>query len=106
MSEEKPKIKIIQKTKDPKRVEARKRLTAISKQAKERKMRERIEEEKNVEQNDAKYDYTYIIGVSGLWVSLVCRYYTRKRFDLEEKEYKEEEQRNIPKQINNLDSFD
>lgn len=66
MSEEKSKITTIQKT-----TETGKRLTAISKQDKEQKMDERIDEEKIVKQDDAKYNYTYILCISGLIVSLV-----------------------------------
>ena len=56
MSEESaPKITATKKEKDPKRVEAGKRLPAISKAAKERKMRDKIESENS--NNDFNINY-------------------------------------------------
>ena len=40
---------------------------------------------------DYNFNYTYIFGLTGLVVSIIGLYYTRKQFILEEKDYKNEE---------------
>ena len=109
MSEQEVKITSVAKTEDQKRVEAGKRLAMISKQAKERKMRQKIESEVE-ENNTGNLSNTYIFGLSGLVISIFGFNYTQKRFFLEEKQYKDEEEvvktQTPPKRINNLDSFD
>ena len=63
MSEDHPKITTVKKEKDPRRVEAGKRLASISKAARERKMREKIlaesKQNDNIESSDINYGYLY-----------------------------------------------
>ena len=90
MSEETkaPKITTIKMEKDPKRVEAGKRLAAISKAAKERKMREKIESESKQE-NDSSGDYNVnyglVFGIFGTGASIGSFYYIRKEYKRETK---------------------
>ena len=87
------------KEKDPRRVEAGKRLAAISKQAKERKRIERLERREApsyvVESTVASLDYTnYMITLSavGVVVALATLWYTmypRKRAKVEEEPIEE-----------------
>lgn len=61
------------KIKDPKRVAQGKKLTEISKQAKERKMRERIEQET---QEEGWYiPFGYVVGTVGLSLAAGALYY-------------------------------
>lgn len=63
--------------KDPKRVAAGKRLTEIPKAAKERKMRERIEEEKKLEGESKgfSFDLKYLYHLAGLAIVGLSLYY-------------------------------
>ena len=72
MSEETPKITTVKKEKDPKRVEPGKRLAAISKAAKQRKMRNKIESENKQENgsSDCSINYGIVIGILGTAVSI------------------------------------
>ena len=82
MSEETaPKITATKKEKDPKGVEAGKRLAAISKAAKERKMRDKIESENS--NNDFNINYGLVFGFIGTAVAIVSLYYRREEFKRE-----------------------
>ena len=61
-NEEKPKITTVKKVEDPKRVEAGKKLAAISKAAKERKIREKIETENKQDSGDLGINYGLVFG--------------------------------------------
>ena len=77
MSEESaPKITETIKEIDPKRVEAGKRLAAISNAAKERKMRDKIESENS--NNDFNINYGLVFGVIGTAVAIASLYYRRE----------------------------
>ena len=76
MSEETPKITTVKKEKDPKRVEAGKRLAAISKEARERKMRERLEQESG----GWGVSYGLILGSIGVLAAVGSLYYARKDY--------------------------
>ena len=81
MSEE-PKITSVEKTKDPRRVEAGKRLGVISKQAKERKAREQSEAykaEHDVEKNEWP---SPVVGVvfAGAITGLILYYTYSKKY--------------------------
>lgn len=81
MSEEtpKPKITTVKKEKDPKRVEAGKRLAAISKSARERKMREKIHAEMDeVKEESWNIDYGFLFGTLGVLTAIGSLYYARK----------------------------
>lgn len=71
------KITTVVKQKNTGRIEAGKRLAAISKHAKETKLREKIEKENPLNDNVTMI-YTYIFGLTGIIVCLVGLYYTRK----------------------------
>ena len=81
MSEE-PKITSVEKTKDPRRVEAGKRLGVISKQAKERKAREQSEAHK-AEHDVEKNEWTSpVVGVvfAGAITGLILYYTYSKKY--------------------------
>ena len=119
MSEESPKITAIKKEKDPKRVEAGKRSAAISKAAKERKMRNKIESENKQENGSGDYSINYgiVFGILGTAAATGSLYYTReeyKRDTIKQETTREEPE---PKHVeikktgyrppeNNLDSFE
>ena len=81
MSEETPKITTTKKEKDPKRVEAGKRLAAISKAAKERKLREKIESENS--NNDFNINYGLVFGFIATAVAITSLYYRREEYKRE-----------------------
>ena len=65
--EDEPKITTVQKVKDPKRVEQGKRLAAISREAKARKVDERKKaEELCIENTNMLYVTVGVLGVAGL----------------------------------------
>ena len=66
------------KEKDPKRVEARKRLAAISKASKERKMRDKIEAEKKDSDGDFSINYVLLFGAIGTAVAIASLLYKKK----------------------------
>ena len=68
MGEETPKITAVKKEKDPTRVEAGKRLAAISKAAKERKMRDKIESENTA--NEFSINYGLVFSFTGTAVAI------------------------------------
>ena len=71
--------KITTKKEDnPKRVEAGKRLAAISKASKERKMRDKIEAEKKASDGDFSINYALLFGAIVTAVAIASLYYTRK----------------------------
>ena len=76
-----PKITKETKEKDPKRVEAGKRCAAISKAAKERKMREKIVSENS--NNDFNINYGLVFGFIGTAVAIVSLYYRREEYKRE-----------------------
>ena len=71
------------KEKDPERVEAGKRLAAISKASKERKMRDKIESEKKAGDGDFSINYGLLFGAIGTAVAIASLYYTRKDYERE-----------------------
>ena len=81
MSEETPKITTVKKKKDPKRVEAGKRLAAISKEARERKMRERLEQESG----GWGVSFGLILGSIGVLAAVGSLYYARKDYVRQER---------------------
>ena len=86
MSNEVEKITTVEKfdlkIKDPRRVEAGKRLAKISQEAKERKKRQRMEEEKR-----NYIDFKYIVGGVTILGGLVGLYFAYKK---DKREIKEE----------------
>ena len=102
MSAETPKttedaLKIIKekKEKDPKRIEAGKRLASISKAAEERKMREKIESENS--NGDFNINYGLVFGFTGTAVAIAPLYYKR--------EYKRKVLQPVTIKINNQKTF-
>ena len=76
MSEEEVKVKVTSdKPKDPKKVEAGKRLGALSKQLRERKMREKIKSEDN--------KMVFVLALLGVVVAVVGTIFTVKTYFLE-----------------------
>ena len=76
-----PKITAVKKEKDPKRVEAGKRLAAMSKNAKEKKMREKIESKHNNSSMMGSFgdvNYGLVFGFIGIAVAIVSLYYRRE----------------------------
>ena len=72
------------KEKDLKRVEAGKRLAAVSKAAKERKMRAKIESERNQENgsgDNSGINYGLLFGFIGAVTAIGSFYYTRKKHE-------------------------
>ena len=77
MSEEEVKVKVTSdKPKDPKKVEAGKRLGALSKQLRERKMREKIQSEDNKKM-------AFVLAVLDVVVPVVRTIFTVKTYFLE-----------------------
>ena len=76
MSEETPKITTILKEKDPKRVEAGKRLAALNK---ERKLHREQQEE--IKENTININYSLILNIIGVTAAVVSLYYVRKEFN-------------------------
>ena len=74
-----PKITATKKEKDPKRVEAGRRLAAISKAAKERKMREKIVSERKQDNGSGEIRINY--GVLEVMHYLKYRKQTSRRFE-------------------------
>ena len=72
----------MKKENDLKRVEAGKRLAAISKAAKERKMRDKIESENVC--SDYGINYGLVFGFIGTVVAIASLYYKREEFKREE----------------------
>ena len=74
------KITTVKKEKDPRRVEAGKRLASISKAARERKMREKIlaesKQNDNIERSDINYGL--IFGAIGTIAAIGALYYKRR----------------------------
>ena len=77
MSEETPKITTVKKYKDPRRVEADRRLAAISKQARERKMREKILAENKQESDEETWSFKFgfAFGVVGVAAGIGSLFY-------------------------------
>ena len=117
-----PKITATKKEKDPKRVEAGRRLAAISKAAKERKMREIIVSESKHDSGsgDIGINYGLLFGFLGTAVAIGSLYYTRKDYERQTKKLEiiKEEVEPEPKNIeiersikiktqnNHIDTFD
>lgn len=80
-AEETPKITKEKKEKDPKRVEAGKRLAAICKAAKEKKMRDKIESENS--NNDFNINYGLVFGFIGTAVAIASLFYRREEYKRE-----------------------
>ena len=76
-----PKITKEKKEKDPKRVEAGKRLAAISKATKEKKMPDKIESENS--NNDLNINYGLVFGFIGTAVAIASLYYRREEYKRE-----------------------
>ena len=76
-----PKITKEKKEKDPKRVEAGKRLAAISKATKEKKMPDKIESENS--NNDLNINYGLVFGFIGTAVAIASLYYKREEYKRE-----------------------
>ena len=74
MSEETPKITTFKKEKDPKRVEARKRLAQLNK---ERKLHN--EQQIEIDENSLAVNYGLILDVIGVAVAVVSLYYVSKK---------------------------
>ena len=77
MEEQQPKITVVEKVKDPKRVEQGKRLAAISREAKARKAAERAKIEDCVENSNMLYVIVGALGVVGLGYG-VYNYFSKK----------------------------
>ena len=75
-----PRVTTVKKEKDPRRVEAGKRLAAISKAAKERKLRERIRAER-FEGPGWETPWTLLLGVVGTAAAVGSFWYTRRSFE-------------------------
>ena len=119
-SEDSPKITTTKKEKDPKRIEAGKRLAAISKSARERKMRAKIESERNLENgssDNSGINYGFLFGFLGTAVAIGSLYYTRKDYERETKRLETIKEEPEPKHVkieridhrppkNSLDTFD
>ena len=117
-NEDSPKITITKKEKDPERVEAGKRLATISKAAKERKVRDKIELEND--SSGFEINYGLLIGFLGTAVAIGSLYYTRKNYERETKRLEtiKEDSEPEPKNVeiersvkiktrnNHLDTFD
>ena len=86
-----------ERVKDPRRVEQGKKLAAISREAKERKARERTEQQRETEaetKSESFNPYMMIVSVIGI----VCgRYYLYSLYRPNEKEEREETQEEKPK---------
>ena len=78
MSEEQ-RITNVVKEKDPRRVEAGKRLGAISRAAKENKARQRMESELTGDAREEGYSMITVITGVGVLSGLVCLYFTYKQ---------------------------
>jgi hypothetical protein len=78
MSEEQ-RITNVVKEKDPRRVEAGKRLGAISRTAKENKARQRMESELTEDAREEGYSMITVITGVGVLSGLVCLYFTYKQ---------------------------
>ena len=76
MSEETPKITSILKEKDPKHVEAVKRLTQLNK---ERKLHR--EGEEDIKENTININYSLTLNVIGVAAAVVSLYYVREEFN-------------------------
>ena len=79
-TEDRPKITTVKKHKDPKRVEAGRRLAQISQKAREEKIRRKIESESKKKNEGESWDvnYGYIVGFVGLACALGSLYYARR----------------------------
>ena len=117
MSEETPKITTTKKEKDPKRLEAGKRLAAISKATKQRKMCEKIESENKQENGSGDYSINYglVFRILGTVAAIGSLYYTREEYKRDtvkqETTRKEPEIKHVKKADyrppeNNLDNFE
>ena len=77
-----------EKIKDPRKVEAGKRLAAISREAKERKAREKVVTAKtakpDTQDSSTSIDYKYIIGGVGVVAAVGGLYFVYKRDRIEE----------------------
>ena len=109
---ETPKITTVKKQKDPKRVEAGKRLALISKASREKKMREKIENENTPKDDEWNVDYTLILGAVGLVAAIGGTYYAMrsdkrevKRLETVKEEAKLEGKHATPKKWT-FDTFD
>ena len=121
-SEDSPKITTTEKEKDPKRVEVGKRLAAISKVARKKKIRAKIESERNQENgsgDNSVINYGFLFGFLGTAVAIGSLYYTKTEYESETKKLEtiKEEPEPEPKHvkikridhrppINSLDTFD
>ena len=76
MTEETPKITTILKEKDPKHVEAGKRLAQLNK---ERKLH--TEQQEDIKENTININYSPILNVIGVAAAVVSLYYVRKEFN-------------------------
>ena len=87
MSEEQPKITTVKRQKDPRRVEAGKRLAVISRKAKEDKLRRKIEseDEQRSEGEGWSISYGYVFGLVGAACAIGALYYARRSDDRETK---------------------
>ena len=73
MSEETPKITTVNKEKDPRHVEAGKRLAALNKETKIHK-----EQQEDINDNKTFVNYGLILNVIGVLTAVVSLYYVRK----------------------------
>ena len=105
MSEETPKITTVKKEKDPKRVEAGKRLAAISKAAKERKMCNKIESENKQENAGFDYNINYglVFGILGTAAAICSLYYTREEYKRETVKHETTRKEPEPKDVKKTD---
>ena len=74
MSEKTPKITTVNKDKDPKRVEAGKRLAQLNK---ERKLQK--EQQIQIEENVSNINYSLILNVIGVAVAVASLYYASRK---------------------------
>ena len=105
------KVEKSEKIKDPRKVEAGKRLAVISREAKKRKARKRSAVVKSEQREISDYiDYRYFIGGVGVVAAVGGLYFAYKRDNREEKVVKmvnEEPTKCVVKHENKkLDSFD
>ena len=87
ITEEQPKITTVKKLKDPRRVEAGKRLAEISKRAKEDKLRKRIESENEQRSKEEGWSISYghMLGLVGTACAIGALYYARRSDNREAK---------------------
>ena len=102
--EEEPKITTVEKVKDPRRVAQGKRLAAISRKAKAKKQKERLEQQRQEEESGILPCFLLVVIIGGAIATVGCYCYSKKG-PAAVKEEEQPEKANTVNRVSRIENF-